>query len=134
MEIVTGGPAHVSVVGEMMIKNAKAKGSRREREVRDIYISRNFDVVKAAGSLGMFDLVAIAKTEMGLYTHEDNIVLIQVKSTHIPPLEVQVISDHETVARKEVWIKKNHKPWMMTVIGEPLEENKISCSKTPGPC
>lgn len=114
-----------------MLKNAKAKGSRRERQVRDIYISRGYDVVKAAGSLGMFDLVAIAKSEMGLYTVSDNVVLIQVKSTGIPPLEVQVIADHETIARKEVWVKKNHKPWMMTVICDGSED---SCRKSSGPC
>ena len=114
-----------------MLKNAKAKGSRRERQVRDIYISRGFDVVKAAGSLGMFDLVAIAKTEQGLHTVRDNVVLIQVKSTGIPPLEVQVIADHDTMARKEVWVKKNHKPWMMT---EVCDGEEISCEKVGGPC
>lgn len=105
-----------------MLLNAKAKGSRRERAVRDIYLKRGYDVVKAAGSLGMFDLVTVFKYNNFALTSDQATALIQVKSNRIPPLEVQVIADHQTTARKEIWIKKDHQPWMMCVIDEPLEE------------
>lgn len=99
-----------------MIKNAKAKGSRREREVRDIFISKGYHVVKAGGSLGAFDLVAVAKTNLN-----PMFALIQVKSNYISPQEVQEIADAPVnfMAEKQVWVKKDRKPWKMALIEEP---------------
>jgi hypothetical protein len=39
--------------------SAKAKGSRRERQARDLLLAAGYWVTKAGGSLGVFDLVAI---------------------------------------------------------------------------
>lgn len=51
---------------------AKEKGARSERKVRDHYEAQGFHVVKAGGSLGLFDIVAL---------HPDHgTVLCQVKS------------------------------------------------------
>jgi Holliday junction resolvase - archaeal type len=38
---------------------SKAKGSRREREVRDFLLQRGFKVCKAGASLGEWDLIAV---------------------------------------------------------------------------
>lgn len=40
----------------MSLKNPRAKGSRVEREVRKIFESAGFEVVRSAGSLGKGDL------------------------------------------------------------------------------
>ena len=39
--------------------NAKTKGNRRERQARRILELAGYHVVKAGGSLGVFDLVAL---------------------------------------------------------------------------
>ena len=39
--------------------SAKAKGSRRERQARDVLISLGHFVTKSGGSLGAFDLIAL---------------------------------------------------------------------------
>lgn len=60
----------------MPLKNPKAKGSRNERRTRDYYLERGAThVIKAAGSLGMLDLVAFK---------DDECLLIQVKSNRPP--------------------------------------------------
>lgn len=59
-----------------MLKNPKAKGSRNERRSRDIYLKQGFYVVKAGGSLGMWDIVALGP---------DGVDLVQVKSNRNPP-------------------------------------------------
>lgn len=56
-----------------MLKNAKAKGSRLERKSRDILRQAGFEVVKAGGSLGIFDLV-------GIHPEKGLVQLVQVKS------------------------------------------------------
>lgn len=59
--------------------NAKDKGSRNERRVRDHYLKLGAHVVKGGGSLGLFDLVAL---------HPDwGVVLCQVKSNRNPGRE-----------------------------------------------
>jgi Holliday junction resolvase len=64
--------------GEVSLKNAKAKGSRLEREVRDIFIRAGYFVVKAGGSLGPADLIA-------LYPGIGQVRFIQVKANRWPP-------------------------------------------------
>jgi Holliday junction resolvase len=56
--------------------NAKCKGRRREYTVRDILRARGFDVVRAAGSLGPADLVALHPSLPTL--------MVQVKSRDWP--------------------------------------------------
>ena len=90
----------------------KAKGKRREWAVRDKLIAQGYDVVTAGGSLGVFDLVAVPKQE-----DPSAVRLIQVKSNYISIQEVQRIADRETVARKEIWIKRDYsKDWEVYVI------------------
>lgn len=56
--------------------NAKAKGSRSECKVRDHYEALGAYVLKAGGSLGLWDLVAL---------HPDwGVVLCQVKTNRNP--------------------------------------------------
>ncbi len=40
----------------MVLKNPKAKGSRAEREIKKIFESAGFEVVRSAGSFGKGDL------------------------------------------------------------------------------
>lgn len=65
-----------------MLKNSKAKGSRNERRSRDIYLKRGFYVIKAGGSLGMWDIVALGP---------DGVDLVQVKSNRNPPKDEMAI-------------------------------------------
>jgi Holliday junction resolvase len=55
--------------------NRKAKGSRRERQTRDLLREQEYAVMKAGASLGIFDLIGIGKTDF---------VLAQVKSNRWP--------------------------------------------------
>ena len=50
--------------------NAKAKGSRAERRAKAMLVAEGYFCVRAAGSLGLFDLIAF---------RFDHIRLIQVK-------------------------------------------------------
>ena len=59
----------------MALKNAKAKGNRNERRSRDLLIADGYTVTKAGGSLGMWDLIGIGRTDF---------VLVQVKSNRWP--------------------------------------------------
>ena len=61
-----------------MANSAKAKGTRNELKVRDQLEARGWSVVKAGGSLGMFDLVAI-------HPDKEKGFLVQVKSNRQPP-------------------------------------------------
>ncbi len=78
--------------------NAKAKGSRRERQARKLLEATGHYMVKAGGSLGIFDLVALGPTGARL---------IQVKSNEKPRL-----AERERLAQfprfpfasKELWV------------------------------
>ena len=61
----------------MGLKNAKAKGSRLERKSRDIFLDAGFIVVKAGGSLGCADLVA-------LHPELARVTFVQVKANRWP--------------------------------------------------
>ena len=89
--------------------NTKAKGSRRERQVRDIMRKRGYTVIKAGGSHGVYDLFAIP----WITNREEGacVVGIQVKSGYISRKERQEIADDMTACRKQIWIKQNYKPW-----------------------
>jgi Holliday junction resolvase-like predicted endonuclease len=65
-----------------LIKNPKQKGSRNERKSRDWLLAEGaLYVIKAGGSLGQFDLVAIGK---------GTVELVQVKTNRWPaPAEIE---------------------------------------------
>jgi Holliday junction resolvase len=46
--------------------NAKAKGARAERRARAILEARGWTVIRAGGSLGPFDLVAVSRSGLRL--------------------------------------------------------------------
>ena len=61
------------------MNTAKRKGARSEWKVRDHYEQLGFHVVKAGGSLGLFDLIAL---------HPDKgVCLVQVKTNRNPGTE-----------------------------------------------
>ena len=81
--------------------NAKQKGARRERQVRKILESHGYLVVKAGGSLGMFDLLAVGSQLL---------YMIQVKSNRMPgKIEMKRIADFPcpSYAVKEIWVLKD---------------------------
>jgi hypothetical protein len=78
--------------------NIKAKGSRRERQARKLLEATGHYVVKAGGSLGIFDLVALGPT---------SVRLIQVKSNEKPrSVERERLAQFPwfPFASKELWI------------------------------
>ncbi len=86
-------------------RTAKAKGSRSEWKVRDWYEKEGFHVVKAGGSLGMFDLVGL---------HPDyGVVLVQVKTNRNPGKveldSIKAFQCHSTW-RKIVAIVRDYRP------------------------
>lgn len=82
----------------MSLKNAKAKGSRLERKSRDIYRSTGFLVIKAGGSLGPVDLVAL-QPESGV------VHLVQAKANRWPgPIETACLEQLSRRCKKfESW-------------------------------
>lgn len=102
----------------MRLKNAKAKGSRLEREVRDIFVKAGFIVLKAGGSLGPADLVA-------LHPECEIVRFIQVKANRWPPpvehaeLERLAVGCSQTKDwRVMVYRKRDRQKWEIRWIGE----------------
>jgi Holliday junction resolvase len=78
--------------------NTKAKGSRREREARKILELAGYFVVKAGGSLGCWDLVALGPAGARL---------VQVKSNEKPrPAERERLElfPRLSYCSKELWV------------------------------
>jgi Holliday junction resolvase len=78
--------------------NAKAKGSRRERQARKILETAGYHVTRAGGSLGVFDLIALGPAGARL---------IQVKSNERPrPAERERLELFPRLpyCSKELWI------------------------------
>jgi len=78
--------------------NAKAKGARRERQARMILETAGYFVVKAGGSLGCWDLVALGP---------QGARLVQVKSNERPrPAERERLALFPRLpyCTKEVWV------------------------------
>jgi Holliday junction resolvase len=78
--------------------NTKGKGSRRERQARTILETAGYFVVKAGGSLGCWDLVALGP---------QGARLVQVKSNEKPrPAERERLAmfPRFPYTSKEVWI------------------------------
>jgi Holliday junction resolvase len=55
--------------------NAKAKGSRRERQTIELLQAQGYSCTKSGGSLGVFDVIAVGPAD---------ILLIQCKSNRWP--------------------------------------------------
>jgi len=55
--------------------NAKAKGSRRERQTIELLQAQGYSCTKSGGSLGVFDVIAVGA---------DDLLLVQVKSNRWP--------------------------------------------------
>ena len=84
-----------------MIKT-KAKGSRRERQVKKMLEAQGYLCSKSGSSLGLFDIIAI---------NENEVRLIQVKSSWISPAEkkrIKLLKVPPEVV-KEIWIFKKGK-------------------------
>lgn len=78
--------------------NAKAKGARRERQARTILERAGYYCVKAGGSLGIFDLVALGPTGARL---------VQIKSNARPrPAERERLAMFPRLpyCSKELWV------------------------------
>ena len=77
----------------------KEKGRKRELRARRMLEECGFEVVRAAGSHGLFDLVAISSK---------GIRLIQVKTNRKPPpAEMEALREFKApgcCATKEVWV------------------------------
>lgn len=84
------------------MKNPKAKGARRERQVVKFLESVGYYCVKTGGSLGMWDVLAFNKLGMRL---------IQVKSNWCSPAEREQLSlfDAPTFCTRELWVFKDYK-------------------------
>ena len=85
------------------MKNAKAKGSRNERRARKQLEAEGFYVVKAGGSLGLFDLVCF---------NREVIRLVQVKSNRTPGRvereRLEAFKNYpKNCTRREVWIYRD---------------------------
>jgi len=83
--------------------NAKRKGSRNEHKAIRILEAAGYHCTRAAGSLGMFDIVAISK---------QGLRLIQIKSNrNAPPIEREAIEEFSGIpanATKEIWIFEDY--------------------------
>ncbi len=78
--------------------NAKAKGARRERQARIILERAGYLVTRAAGSLGVFDIVALGP---------HGVRLVQVKSNEKPrPAERERLELFPRLpyCTKELWV------------------------------
>ena len=83
--------------------NAKRKGSRNEHKAIRILQAAGYHCTRAAGSLGLFDIVAISN---------QGIRLVQVKSNrNASPAEREAIEDFKGIpenASKKIWIFEDY--------------------------
>ena len=90
------------------LKDAKAKGARRERQARKQLEAEGYSVTRAAGSMGAWDLVAI----MHQYGEGELVRLVQVKSNLRPCPKERMklghdIAQYDTAVRGEVWVYRD---------------------------
>ena len=81
--------------------NNKAKGTRLERKIADLLEALGYDVTRAAGSHGLWDLVA---------THPTHIRYIQVKANRKPgSVEREAMMEFRCPANgsREIWVWKD---------------------------
>lgn len=96
----------------------KKKGSRLELELKHKLEDIGYDCIKAGGSFGRFDLMAI---------NQSHILLIQVKANRISPSERERIAgfnNHPENCYKLIAVKKNRKEWIFKILC--LEEKGIN--------
>lgn len=109
----------------MTLKNPKGKGSRAEREAKIDLESRNFFVVKAGGSLGAFDLIAMPT--VWALNEQPLCLAIQVKSNRMPSkgeLRNMAFVPLPPYFRKELWIKNDRQGWVKYDILELTQDDE----------
>jgi len=99
----------------------KAKGSRREREVRDLLREQGYEVTRAGGSLGMFDLVATPVSEDCLKDACGNYLVryIQVKSNRWPPAAERRRMEEAGIRgchAREIWRCDDYRGWRVLAL------------------
>ena len=110
-----------------MLKNAKAKGAKRERQFLKMLEKKEYLCVKSGGSLGIFDIVAVPK-----YSGE-SVLLVQVKSNRISGKERKAIEKFKVGGVKMIAIKPDYKKWKVYMWVEtgkhwyPMDINKWGC-------
>lgn len=82
-----------------------SRGIQRERQVKALMEEEGFVVIRAAGSLGVCDLVALRETSFG----DCEAMLIEVKSEtypfkHFGPAKRRAIIEAATEAGAEAWL------------------------------
>lgn len=82
-----------------MLKNAKAKGARRERQVIDLLECFGYSCCKSGGSLGVWDVIAIGPAD---------VLLVQVKSNRLPPPD-------EMERMRQFIVPKGVKKWVYII-------------------
>ena len=96
--------------------NRKGKGTRREHQSRDLLEALGYDVTRAGGSLGVFDLVAIGWSNIRLVQVKCNRMASpgereEIEAARCPPngtKEIWVWKDRATLPEVSVW---NGKGW-----------------------
>ena len=90
------------------------KGANAEREAKKLLEMLGYDVIRSAGSKGMWDLVACYRT---------HIRLVQVKvEGAMTPVEYEAIKEDQAsdFCTKEVWTRLPNKPtderWLVEVV------------------
>jgi Holliday junction resolvase len=90
---------------------SKRKGSRNEHKAMNDLEADGYYVIRAAGSFGMFDIIAIDAL---------GIRLIQVKTNRdASPIDREAIAlfdQHPPNTRKEIWIFKDREPKVINII------------------
>jgi Holliday junction resolvase len=91
---------------------SKRKGTRNEHKAMRDLEADGFYTIRAAGSFGMFDIIAI--NALGIR-------LIQVKTNYdASPVEREAIAlfdQHPPNTIKEIWIFKDREPKVIKIIG-----------------
>lgn len=86
----------------MTVRNRKAKGNRAEYKARNMLELQGYKCSRAAGSLGVFDLIAVSG---------GRILFIQVKSNRPPGREemerLGAFEMPKCCCTKEVWVFKD---------------------------
>jgi Holliday junction resolvase len=80
----------------MKLKNPKAKGARAERKIKAHLQEFGAYVIKAGGSLGVFDLVSLDM---------NGVFLVQVKCNRMPgKTEMKALTDFKTPSYASKWL------------------------------
>lgn len=82
------------------------KGKRNENKTRKILESKNYFVVRSAGSKGLWDLIAYFIGSSRQEKAKPLVRLIQVKTNYCKPGIIKAIKEHSvpSIISKEIWI------------------------------